>query len=121
MTDERVEAALDEIQGHVDELVVQYEQFREGGFRVHEIIQFALQAGSRLVDVVQDLEGLSGPQKKQTVMIAVKDIYGQVNPDVPLIPEPFETWLEDFVLDKVLGVFIDYFVRSKKEKQADPS
>ena len=72
-------------------------------------------------DVLQDLEGLSGPQKKQTVMIAVKDIYGHVNPDVPLIPEPFETWLEDFVLDKVLGVFIDHFVRSKKEKQADPS
>jgi len=41
-------------------------------------------------------------------MSTAKEIYKKVNPDIPLIPEPFETLIEDVMLDRALDVFIDF-------------
>lgn len=77
---------------------------------------FTFEAGSKLVEVVEGVQGVSGAQKKATVMSTVKDIYKRVNPDIPWIPEPFETMLEDIIIDKVLGAFIDFIVDKYKEQ-----
>lgn len=117
MIAKRSEEALEKIQGSIDELIEQYSGFREGGFQVHEIIKFTFQAGTRLINVVERLGGVTGPEKKEIVMASVMKIYQEVNPDIPWIPEPFESWVEDFVLEKTLSVFIDFYIRARKERQ----
>jgi hypothetical protein len=49
-------------------------------------------------------------------MSAVKDIYKKVNPEIPWIPEPFETLLEDIMIDKALSAFVDFLVEKYKDK-----
>lgn len=62
------------------------------------------------------MQGVSGPQKKEVVLSTVKDIYKKVNPDIPWIPEPFETMMEDIMMDKALSAFVDFIVDTYKDK-----
>jgi hypothetical protein len=105
-----------EIKKDIDELVASFMKYREGGFQLTEIIKFIFDAGTKLIEAVENVQGISGPQKKEVVMSTVKDIYRKVNPDIPLIPEPFETMIEDIILDRVLNSFIDFMVSKYKEK-----
>ena len=60
-------------------------------------------------------EGIPGTQKKEVVMSTVKEIYKEVNPDLPWIPEPFESMIENLFLEKALDAFIDFIVAKYKE------
>lgn len=111
-----VEEIKKEIRKDIDELVEWFEKYREGGFQVAEIAKFTFVAGAKLVEAVEDVQGISGPQKKEIVMSTVKEIYKKVNPDIPFIPEPFETWMENLLLDRALSEFIDFIVGKYKEK-----
>lgn len=111
-----VEEIKKEIKGDIDELVKTYEKYREEGFKLTEIIKFAFEAGARLVEAVENVQGISGEQKKEVVISTVKEIYKKVNPDIPYIPEPFETWIENLLLDRALNEFIDFIVAKYKEK-----
>jgi hypothetical protein len=105
-----------EIQQDIDILTASFAKHQEGGFQLTEIASFTFDVGSRLVEVVEGVQGISGAQKKEVVMSAVKDIYKKVNPDIPWIPEPFETLLEDIVIDKALSAFVDFIVEKYKDK-----
>ena len=111
-----VEEIKKEIKGDIDELVKTFERYREGGFQLTEIIKFCFEAGTKLVEAVENVQGISGEQKKEVVISSVKEIYKKVNPDIPYIPEPFETWMEDLLLDKGLNEFVDFIVGKYKEK-----
>ena len=111
-----VEEIKKEIRKDIDELVEKFKEYQEGGFQVAEIVKFTFIAGARLVEAVENVQGISGEQKKEVVMSTVKEIYKKVNPDIPVIPEPFETWMEDLLLDKALNEFIDFIVSKYKEK-----
>jgi hypothetical protein len=100
----------------IDELVKKFQRYGEGGFQVTEIAKFSFEAGTKLVEAVENIQGVPGPQKKEVVISSVKDIYKRVGPDIPVIPEPFETWMEDLLLEKALGEFIDFVVDKYKEK-----
>jgi hypothetical protein len=111
-----IEQIKGEIQQDIDALTANFVKNQEGGFELTEIASFTFEVGSKLVEVVEGVQGISGPQKKEAVMSAVKDIYKKVNPDIPWIPEPFETMLEDIMIDKALGAFVDFIVDKYKDK-----
>jgi hypothetical protein len=111
-----IEQVKSEIQQDIDILTASFAKPQEGGFQLTEIAGFTFEVGSRLVEIVEGVQGISGPQKKEAVMSAVKDIYKKVNPDIPWIPEPFETLLEDIMIDKALGAFVDFLVEKYKDK-----
>jgi len=111
-----VEEIKKEIKGDIDELVKTFERYREGGFQVTEIAKFSFEAGTKLVEAVENVQGISGEQKKEVVVSSVKEIYKKVGPDIPYIPEPFETWMENLLLEKALSEFIDFIVSKYKEK-----
>ena len=111
-----VEEIKEEIKDDIDELVKSFEKYKEGGFQVTEILKFTFEAGTKLVESVENVQGISGEQKKEVVVSSVKEIYKQVNPDIPYIPEPFETWMENLLLDRALNEFIDFIVGKYKEK-----
>jgi hypothetical protein len=110
-----VEDVKNEIRVDIDILTANFMKHQEEGFQLTGIASFTFEVGSKLVEVVEGVQGVTGPQKKEVVMSAVKDIYHKVNPDIPLIPEPFETMIEDIMIDKALGVFIDFIVNKYKE------
>ena len=111
-----VEDIKKEIKEDIDELVKRFDKYKEGGFQVTEILKFTFEAGTKLVESVENVQGISGEQKKEVVVSSVKEIYKQVNPDIPYIPEPFETWMENLLLDRALNEFIDFIVGKYKEK-----
>jgi hypothetical protein len=111
-----VEDIKKEIKEDIEELVKRFERYKEGGFQVTEILKFTFEAGTKLVESVENVQGISGEQKKEVVISTVKEIYKKVGPDIPYIPEPFETWMEDLLLEKALKEFIDFIVGKYKEK-----
>jgi len=111
-----VEDIKKEIREDIEELVKRFEKYKEGGFQVTEILKFTFEAGTKLVESVENVQGISGEQKKEVVISTVKEIYKKVGPDIPYIPEPFETWMEDLLLEKALKEFIDFIVGKYKEK-----
>ena len=66
---------------------------------------------------MENVQGISGEQKKEVAVYIVKGIYKQVNPNIPLIPEPFESWMEDLLLDQALNEFVDFMIDTFKEKR----
>ena len=111
-----VEDVKKEIKEDIDALVRSFEKYKEGGFQVTEILKFTFEAGTKLVESVENVQGISGEQKKEVVISTVKEVYKKVGPDIPYIPEPFETWMEDLLLEKALKEFIDFIVGKYKEK-----
>ena len=105
-----------EIKVDIDELIENFMVYKEKGFTLREITKFTFEVGTRLVEAVENVEDVPGEQKKEVVMSTVKDIYKEVNPDLPWIPEPFETMVEDLLLDRALDAFIDFMVNEYKDK-----
>jgi len=105
-----------EIESDINKVINTFETYKEDGFTISEVAKFVFEAGTELVEAVEDVEGLTGAQKKEFVQITVKDIYKEVNPDIPWIPEPFETMLENILLDQSLDKFIDFIVKRYKKK-----
>lgn len=64
---------------------------------------------------MENVQGVSGPQKKEVAISSVKEIYKKVGPDIPYIPKPFETWMDNLLLDKALSEFIYFIVGKYKE------
>ena len=110
-----IEDVKGEIRADIDTLSASFMKHQEAGFQLTGIASFTFEVGSKLVEAVEGVQGVSGAQKKESVMSAVKDIYKKVNPDIPWIPEPFETMIEDVMIDKALGAFIDFIVAKYKE------
>jgi hypothetical protein len=111
-----IEQAKEEIKTDIDRLTVSLEESKKKGFQIEDIAKFAFDAGTSLVEAVENVKDLTGEQKKEVVISSVKEIYNKVNPDIPLIPEPFETLTEHILLDKALGKFIDVIVSKYNEK-----
>ena len=65
---------------------------------------------------MENVKGITGPQKKEAFISIMKEIYKKVNPDILYIPETFETMLENIMLDKALDAFIDFIVGKYNEK-----
>jgi len=110
-----VEQIKTEIREDIDKLIDLYADLEADGWKVPEIVHFVFKAGINLIEVVDDMQDIPGEQKKEVVVSSVKDIYTEISPDIPIIPEPFETWLENFMLDKILPTFIDFQVKRAKE------
>lgn len=86
---------------------------------VGQIIKFVMDNVGICVEFAQEatksISGL-GEQKKKFVCDTIRTIYKEANPNLPYIPEPFETMLENFLLNHVVPVMIDWIVAKYKEK-----
>lgn len=80
------------------------------------VFTFLFSAMSDLIELVEVASGIVKTAKKETVVSAFRYAYEQVNPDLPWIPEPFETKFENWILDSVLPTFIDWLVAKFNEK-----
>ena len=71
---------------------------------------FIFGATGDMVEVVEASTAVVKDAKKETVVEAIKYAYNELNPDLPWIPEPFETKIEEWILDNGVPVLIDWLV-----------
>ena len=116
MMPKSIDEIKEEIKEDIDEVVVSFKDYQKDGFNLGEIAKFVFEAGTKLMEAVESVQDITGAQKKEVVKSTIKDIYKKIDPDIPWIPEPFETMLENILLDKALDAFIDVIVAKFHEK-----
>lgn len=109
--DEKFAAIEKEVMDVID---LYNEAGRPSGF--YEIFKFLFNSASELIEIVEASSEVLKDAKKETVIEAVKFIYGKIDPDLPWIPEPFETKIEDWVINHVISSFIDWVVSKYNDK-----
>lgn len=82
------------------------------GFQFSDI----LTAVRTAAEIAEQFTGLPGDEKKDFVVEVIRKAYREVNPDVPWIPEPFETWVENYILDNLVPSVIELIVDVTKGK-----
>jgi len=111
-----VEQIKQEIQADIDKLVANFKEYQKGGFKLGEVVHWVFEAGTSLIEAVEAVQDANGPEKKEVVISSIKYIYKQVDPNIPWIPEPFETMLENLLLDYALDAFTDTLVGAFNNK-----
>lgn len=82
------------------------------GFQFSDIIT-AVRTAS---EIAEQFTGLPGDEKKAFVVEVVKKAYKEVDPNLPWIPEPVETWVENYVLNNLVPSVIELIVDVTKGK-----
>lgn len=75
-----------------------------------EVFKFLFGVTGDLVEIAEVSAELVKTDKKETVIAAVQYAYTQLDPDLPWIPEPFETKIETWFLEHAVPAFIDWIV-----------
>jgi hypothetical protein len=57
-----------------------------------------------------------GKWKAEFVIETIQNLYKEIDPNIPLIFDPFERWLEEFILDKVVPSSINAIVKAYNTK-----
>lgn len=80
-----------------------------------EAIQLAGVLVDGLVQYADDFDGVPGAEKKAWVIGITWDIYKrEVDLDIPWIPEPFETLVEQGLIKYIVPQLIELFVRARR-------
>jgi len=74
-----------------------------------------------LVEMIDDYTELEGSDKKAFVVAAVTVIYKNFDPNIPWVPEPFETKLENWLVPKLAAGMVEsaYKMYKKYKKSAN--
>lgn len=105
---------FDVIKKEVDDIVAAFKANAKPGWV--GLFGLVIAASGDFVELVEATQGIVKSAKKETVIEAVRYAYAAVDPDLPWIPEPFETKLETWVLDNLVPTFIDWLVNKYHEK-----
>lgn len=95
----------------VKALEVLYAEYNKDGFKMQEVAEFVVKCMVELVAIAKMYDGLSMEARKQEILDAVEQIYKSHNPDIPWVPEPFETMLESMLLDYVVPALYNVLVK----------
>lgn len=107
-------ALIDALWDGVQQIVQKWMQNRPNS--VGSFFRFVVMGLSDLVIVVETLiEAASTEDKKKLLTDAISYVYRKIDPNLPYIPEPIESRIEDFVLanlvppllDVIFGLFIN--------------
>lgn len=67
-------------------------------------------------EIAEQFTGLPGDEKKAFVVEVIGKAYKEVDPNIPWVPEPVETWVEGYVLDNLVPHLIELIVDVTKGK-----
>lgn len=80
------------------------------------VFSFLFSSTSSFVELVETCGKIVKTAKKETVVAAVQFAYAEMNPNLPWIPEPFESKIEGWLLKDLGPAFIDWIVAKYNEK-----
>lgn len=100
-TAEQMAAAVDQV----------VECFKDG-FDLGDI----LKATRVAMEIAETTVGLAADERKAFVVDVIRQAYKKVDPNIPWVPEPIETWVEDFVLGNLIPAAIELVIDATKGK-----
>jgi sugar-specific transcriptional regulator TrmB len=115
-TDEELQKIKDDIKEDIDKLRETFKEYNKDGFQMTEIVKFTFESGSALVEALNNVDTISGADKKKLVKTTVRELFDEINTNNPWIPDFIEDKLENFLLDTALDSFIDFTVKKGREK-----
>lgn len=104
-----------ELASQIADLKRRYAEYGAEGWTLGEIVKFVLVCVYTLARAVEVIDVLD-EEKKRFVMSVVTDMYYSSEVDIPWIMEPFESMLENLVLDHVLTSAVDILITKVKEE-----
>ncbi|MEW6103627.1 MAG: hypothetical protein AB1630_07445 [bacterium] len=111
LIEERVNGLIDEFKPIVEEAK------KDKKKALILLFQNILHITSELIELVEDVKKeAKGEDKKKLVTDGVTYIYKRVNPDLPFLFEPLETYVENLILEKLVPGFIDFLVDKFNKK-----
>ena len=92
----------DALDAEVVNLTALFTQYMRGGFQLPEVFAFAFRCVSTLAQMSLLYTMVPEAEKERDILAAIKRIYTRRSPDIPWIPEPFETMIESMIFDVML-------------------
>ncbi len=111
----RVESHMPELE---EALKAMHDVFGDG-FQWSDVPIFIGEVVPELMDVARAFKAETGAEKKQFVVDSVVTIYFYYNPNLPWIPEPFETKLEKWIVPKLAEAAIEAAYKVGKRLRKD--
>lgn len=107
------------VDAHADELKAVLEELHEifgDGFQWSDVPVFVGEVVPSLMDIAKEFKDASGAEKKQFVVDAVVTIYYYYDPNLPWIPEPFETKLEEWIVPRLAEASVEAAYKFGKKR-----
>jgi hypothetical protein len=102
---------VNDLINEVEKITSEYSEMKKDGLTLIEILSLTLSATNTFIETAESvLSNSSGKQKQEWVVQNVRKLYMKLNLDLPWIVEPFETMLENVLLDYVVPAFINVIV-----------
>ncbi len=92
-------------------LTDEFTDLTEDSLDLGEVFAFFFSCAGELATLGQQYLDTPDVEKRRLILAALRRIYKRHNPDIPLVPEPFETLLEHLLLQQVLPAVYDFVVK----------
>jgi len=102
------------IKNEVEDMIKKWKEQKPEGLKGFFLFMYSIVGD--LIELVEVSAEVVKTDKKETVVAAFKYAYDQINPDIPWIPEPMESMIENWLFDAALPTFIDWLVAKYNEK-----
>ncbi len=83
-------------------LTKSFTEYARGGFTAQEVMQFLVECVGVLVMVGMQYPVVPIAQRERAIAAAIRVLYNSRNPNIPWVPEPMESMLEQTVLSTVV-------------------
>ena len=110
---------VDAVKQSLPEVLVVVEDVKElfaDGFQWSDVGGFLGKVVPGLMDISKSLKGKTGDEKREYVVDACWTIYKVFDPNIPWLPEPFETKLERVVVRRVAEAAVEAVYEFGKKK-----
>lgn len=97
----------------IADLTLLFEKYAQNGLKIREIFSFIAACIVVLAQLAKGYEDVPRRRKKDAIVGAIRQVYLAKNPDLPWIMEPFESFLENMLLDYIVPQLYDVLVSSK--------
>lgn len=73
-----------------------------GGVDLGEVFGFMLTCLTRFLGIAQQFQATPEPERRRVILAGIRRVYKRTNPNIPLLPEPIETFVENLVLQTMV-------------------
>jgi hypothetical protein len=112
----RQAVAVEEKVEGIGAIIEELEEIFGDGFQWSDFAPILGTVVPSVMDLAKTMEGKSGEERKQFAVDCIWTIYKYYDPNIPLLPEPFETKLEKVVVERVAEAAIEAVYKFGKKQ-----
>lgn len=81
------------------------------GVDLGEVFGFMFSCLGRFMDLAKQYQDTPEADRRRLILSSLRRVYKRTNPDIPLLPEPIETFVENLVLQTALPAAYAWLVK----------